>query len=418
MGMPLTPQSRLLPACIAASLIASAPASAAPTNFTSSFTMYTPVGSLAGPIDATVTGTFDLTTKTFSLNSTTPFFGFLWSTHDGTLYTPGTYVIDTTDAPGNTCNPAFSICAGDGSALGGTGQNVTFVVPAGMVGGHIKFAWNVTDGIDVFMLWDSSGTSVDFGTSSPSVSPDGIPGYKMIDGPFIGYSANFDTTPPITSLADTSVPTTVPTSEPGTSYGAGALASAVGSSDGSGLTASDVGSDEDMEQQCVGGCFDFTVTGVTPGNSAKVVLLLSESIPAKDAYHQNITYRKKINGVWQDFVVDTNNKIGSASPTSTSPLTCPGPGSFSYSQDLNAGDQCIQLTIVDGGPNDADGLANGTISDPGGIGVGNPVTSNIADPSFGGGGCSLGSGTATERGDWWLLALVLGGFGIWRRKRA
>jgi len=173
---------------------------AAPVPYSSiTFTMYDPTGAVVGTPDTGVTGQYDASSMTFSLASTTPFFGLLWSTHDGKLYAPGTYTISTADILGVTCGASFSICAGDGGA-GGPGENVEFVVPPGMVGGHIKFAWGATDGIDVFMIWNSSGVSIDFGTSTPAVSPDGTPGYKMLDGPFKGYSANFDT----------SLPTTIP----------------------------------------------------------------------------------------------------------------------------------------------------------------------------------------------------------------
>jgi hypothetical protein len=40
-----------------------------------------------------------------------------------------------------------------------------------------------------------------------------------------------------------------------------------------------------------------------------------------------------------------------------------------YQTGLKQGDNGIRLTIKDGGPNDADGIENGTIDDPGGIAV-------------------------------------------------
>ena len=385
---------------------------AAPSTFsTVLFTMYDPTGAVAGTPDPSVTGTFDIAAKTFTLASTTPFFGLLWSTHTGTLYLPGTYQISTADTPGVTCGTQFSICAGDGSPGGGAPVTVTFVVPAGKIGGHIKFAWGATDGIDVFMIWDATGKSIDFGTTSPNVPADGILGYKMVDGPFKGFSANFDTTPPITQNVDTSVPTQTPTSLSGT-YGPGGLATAVGSTDGSGLTVADVGSDATMEQQCVGGCFDFKVTGVTAGASVKTVLLLNAPIPAGDFFHKNIVYRKKINGTWQDFDTSTGDVYASAPAISTNPLKCPGPGSFSYGSGINAGDRCLQLTIKDGGPNDADGAADGTVTDPGGIGVGASVVSTIADPSFEGGSVIGGSGAI----GWGALAGLFALLGFRRRK--
>ncbi len=48
---------------------------------------------------------------------------------------------------------------------------------------------------------------------------------------------------------------------------------------------------------------------------------------------------------------------------------CPAPGDTSYQLGLTEGHFCVQLTLEDGGPNDADNEANGTIVDPGGVAV-------------------------------------------------
>ena len=49
------------------------------------------------------------------------------------------------------------------------------------------------------------------------------------------------------------------------------------------------------------------------------------------------------------------------------PGVCPAAGSASYADGLTAGHHCVQLVVEDGGANDADGLANGVIRDPGGV---------------------------------------------------
>lgn len=199
---------------------------------------------------------------------------------------------------------------------------------------------------------------------------------------------------------------TGPSSSTGT-YTPGVLATSVGSTDGSGLTEADVGTDSAMAQQCVGGCFDFEVSGIA--GSATVVLPLSTSVPATTPYSRNIQYRKLINGTWQYFDMTDGSIIASAAAVSTSPLICPEAGSSDYSTGLTAGHRCLQLTIIDGGSNDADGLANGTVVDPGGIGVGVSVTSSIDDPAIGtsGGGGAFG---------WWTLAGLLAWLGVQRRK--
>jgi len=101
------------------------------------------------------------------------------------------------------------------------------------------------------------------------------------------------------------------------------------------------------------------------------------------------------NGRWQDFVDDANNQVHSA-PGNLG--YCPPPGDDSWQPGLTEGDYCVQLTIEDGGPNDADGLANGSIEDPGGVGAqtlstddGVPTFPTITSKGKGSGG-SMGGG--------------------------
>jgi len=91
-----------------------------------------------------------------------------------------------------------------------------------------------------------------------------------------------------------------------------------------------------------------------------VIVALKAPIPADGIY------RKFKDGAWADYVVDTGNLIASALGSEGA---CPAVGSSQYITGLTVGDNCVQLTIVDGGPNDADGVANGMIKDPGGIAV-------------------------------------------------
>ncbi|MFW2405214.1 MAG: choice-of-anchor U domain-containing protein [Gammaproteobacteria bacterium] len=111
---------------------------------------------------------------------------------------------------------------------------------------------------------------------------------------------------------------------------------------------------------------DFDVLGLDPGARARVVLPLRFGIPAASAY-------RKYNGtLWTDFVVDQNNVVASAIGTGGA---CPPPRSSAYEPGLTVGRGCLQLTIEDGGPNDADGIANGIIRDPSGLGV--PISVSI-----------------------------------------
>ena len=98
------------------------------------------------------------------------------------------------------------------------------------------------------------------------------------------------------------------------------------------------------------------------GESVSIVIPLTEqlSIPDSSVY-------RKYDGEfgWFDFVVDSKNAISTA--TSDEFGQCPPLGSSAYRRGLNAEDNCIQLRIEDGGPNDSDKQANGTISDPGAV---------------------------------------------------
>ena len=151
-----------------------------------------------------------------------------------------------------------------------------------------------------------------------------------------------------------------------------------------------------------GGLFDFEVSGLAePGQSVSVVLPQAAGIPAQ------AVYRKYFAGQgWQDFVVDARNTLASASGVEG---TCPAPGSHDYVSGLQPGHGCVQLTLEDGGPNDADGLRNGVVLDPGGVGtppLSTGAGSATSSPAGGGGGCSLRRGGGFDSG-WLLIALGL-----------
>lgn len=115
----------------------------------------------------------------------------------------------------------------------------------------------------------------------------------------------------------------------------------------------------DQDYEYTAGLFDFVVSNMPlAGASVNIVLPQDAPIP------QQAAYRKTINQQWNDFVEDANNRIRSA-PGQRG--YCPPPGDGRYSDGLTAGHYCVQLTIEDGGPNDADGEINSRIVDPGGI---------------------------------------------------
>ena len=110
---------------------------------------------------------------------------------------------------------------------------------------------------------------------------------------------------------------------------------------------------------------NFTITGLPViGSSAPIIIPLAEGQTIVD----NSVFRKYSTETgWYEFVVDDKNSLYSASKDSDG--NCPAALSIDYTAGLTKGDNCIQLIIEDGGLNDADGLANGMVSDPGVLAV-------------------------------------------------
>lgn len=136
----------------------------------------------------------------------------------------------------------------------------------------------------------------------------------------------------------------------------------------------------------IGGLFDFEIHELpVAGQSIRVVLPQIAAIPADAAY------RKFDDDQWFTFVEDANNAVHSAPGEAG---FCPPPGDASWEPGLLEGYFCVQLTIEDGGANDADGLANRSVEDPGGVGepvaVNPPVSSWTIHGKTKGGGGALG----------------------------
>lgn len=504
---------------------------AAPITSASNFTMLNPEGEYVGGAadiysnwDGSLLTSIAVNTANMTMGSAapTPFFGDPWTAHTIRVFGPGSYTLTTT-----------------------RGNSLSFTVGPNQVGAHMLFDWSASKNIDVAIVWNTNGSFNGNGPVSGQVfnlvsvdgDGDGFPGIGMADGPFKGFSANFNInfTPPYT-LAAVQAPlltasqggnTTrtvligggdvVVTASSGSSFdwssSSGALLTtevndgdeAVFTFDPSGLSTGiynvsvtiDDGSaagnlminvmssangldvadddndgipnhlDEDASgatptimrlspgggsivashgklevgdtafasgadgvlvseaeitatggvadtassETCIGGCFDFAVTGLTPGSAVQVVLPLSEAIPAGAAY------RKLIDGAWRDFSVTTDDAIASAMSLGG---VCPAIASADYVDELVAGNDCVRLTLADGGPNDADGLPNGIVRDPGGVAVAGEVetpVSTIGDPSTGG-GCTLTNRPVSGiAGEWLLIGGLLAGLGLYRRRQ-
>ncbi len=164
------------------------------------FTMLSGGGGLAGGGANDVTFTWDGTLNTdpetavvnATLGSKTPFFDVLWYTHDLKVYGPGTYTFDTCFE-----NEVDSIypCA-----------SMTVTVGPDQIGCHFLFDWNNVLNIDAFNVWERNavyGPSPFYTTGggnpnqvwdlmSSDGDDDGVNGIAFVDGPFIGFRANFN----------------------------------------------------------------------------------------------------------------------------------------------------------------------------------------------------------------------------------
>lgn len=138
-----------------------------------------------------------------TLSSTSKFAGFLWTAHHVNVYAPGSYTFFTGCASGGPASTTYNPSCGSGSTY-------TLTVPTGMVGAHMLFDWNGNLDIDVVELWDMNKSWAATGTLSPiynlnapvntvwsgvsidtPIDADNYSGTQMIDGPFVGQSANF-----------------------------------------------------------------------------------------------------------------------------------------------------------------------------------------------------------------------------------
>ena len=149
---------------------------------------------------------------------------------------------------------------------------------------------------------------------------------------------------------------------------------------------------DDPGYSIVSGVYDFQIRGLTPTQpTARVVIPLERPMPS------NAVYRKFNRGVWSDFVATATDGIRSAASVNNQ---CPPPGSTSYVAGLATFNDCIELTLTDGGPNDADAEANGVISDPGAVVI--PAAAN--DNGAGAVPTSAPGGAGAL--DWWWLAMM------------
>ena len=160
------------------------------------------------------------------LSSVTSFFGFTWTAHHIRVFGPGTYIINTDNTECTVPMLETTGCTPSTTAS----KNYTFTVGANQVGAHMLFDWNTTKNIDVVDIWNQSAifspsqlytgevgcanTAQVWDYMSGDWDNDAQNGAKMIDGPFSGFSANFNLRTTTAALACSAYTPTVNVSSP------------------------------------------------------------------------------------------------------------------------------------------------------------------------------------------------------------
>ena len=197
---------------------------------------------------------------------------------------------------------------------------------------------------------DRDGISdIDEGFSDDDL--DGLPAY--MDNSTISYLQPLHVNSAIVKLAET---------EPGLELRLGKFA-LLQSSDGVQLTEEEIVNTGLVEQDSLvntSGYFDFEIHNIMPFGSSVAIVLPLENVIAEYSVYRKVNEQLQ----WADFVEDSNNVIATSLSING---VCPPPHSELYQVGLNVGDNCLKLLIEDGGVNDADGIENGVIDDPGGI---------------------------------------------------
>ena len=275
-----------------------------------------------------------------------------------------TYTVDWTNAL--LTLPEASVVVVDGEGAGFPYEVLEFD-PADLTAGVYLVAVDVSDGVNSVSI----AVNINVLTQTPVLSEevdsdgDGISdaeeGAGDSDGDGIPDYEDNIVAPNLIPSGDGSVNLE---SEPGTTLTLGSVALGAGDNNVS-ITEEEIAATENVAEDpgydYPEALIDFAATGAEFGHSYALVVPLSVVLP------EGAVYRKySALGGWANFVENATNALSSAI---TVLGVCPELGSDAYTPGLTEGDNCLQLLIKDGGPNDADGVANGTLVDPGGIAI-------------------------------------------------
>ncbi|HSH28864.1 MAG TPA: Ig-like domain-containing protein [Thiohalobacter sp.] len=164
---------------------------------------------------------------------------------------------------------------------------------------------------------------------------------------------------------------------------------------------------DDPDYDPVGSGFDFSVSGLGIGGTAVVTINLGQALPEEAVYRKYTSSQG-----WQSFDTSGGDTLESGASVAGDCAAV----AVSYSNGLTAGNDCIRLTIADGGSNDGDLSLDGSVFDPGVVAI--PAAGPIVDTRTSGssGGCSIRA-NQTAGMEWLLIATLLIGLGYNSRRR-
>jgi len=157
--------------------------------------------------------------------------------------------------------------------------------------------------------------------------------------------------------------------------------------------------------------YDYKIEDLTEaGETISVVLEIAPMLAGTVLRKYSL-----ITNSWDDFKTDGNDKYYSA--TVAENASCPVVGSTDWGVEntLTENANCLQIVIEDGGNNDADGEANGSIDDP--LALSTPNASPSSSGSSGGGGCVYNPNTPARFDMVFVLLTMLVGYYLVRRRR-
>lgn len=171
----------------------------------------------------------------------------------------------------------------------------------------------------------------------------------------------------------------------------------------------------DRDYAAIGALYDFEVRGLSGADRVAHVVL-----PLTAVLLPGAQWRSFIDGRWVSFgsagavpfgaglsvsVGGESDSLGSAARDADTGQ-CPAPRSAAYVPGLVAGSACLQLAVTDGGPHDADGAVNGSVSVTGAPTVRRDEASATAPTESQSGGSA----------DLYTLMLLALATRLWRRK--